>query len=521
MPVKIQTSALTALQAAHLLRRSTFGASPDQIKDFTGLKPDVAVERLLGTYIEPSPPVDPTTGQTFHDKPHSIEKNASYRSYTRAWWAGLMLNPQRALHEKMTLFWQNHFVATQEDVNEERYMYRYNNLLRKHALGSFNTLAFEMTKEPAMLRYLDGNTNTVTKPNENFARELQELFTIGRGNYTEEDVKSAARVLTGWSDVGFRDLATGVIATKFDIKKHDSTDKVFSSLYGNKIIKGRTENDASTGLTAGDMELKDLLDMILGRVETARFICRKLYRWFIYSEITASVEKNFIIPLADLMIASKYEIRPVIKTLLMSTEFYNINHIGAIIKSPMEFLGGFIKGFGLNLPKESSIEDYYSALTAIIRISRDLQQDLMGQPNVFGWPAYYNTGYYQLWLNSVTLYKRNAITDGLATSGTNIGTTKLELDVVDIARVTSKPSDPKRLVDDLTQKLFAVALTTAQKDFIIDQVLLPNKLPRMEWTEAWDDLALDFTNAKNRKIVNTMLENLFKYLLRMAEYQLS
>ena len=244
-----------------------------------------------------------------------------------------MLNEAPSVREKMVAFWQNHFVSTLADVMDARYMYR-QNALRRHALGSFRAFVIEITKDPATLRYLDGNQNVVGKFNENYGRELQELFTIGQGNYTEDDVKAAARVLNGWTDVGYRRETNADITTTFRPAQHDGTDKKFSTSCQNYVVKGRT------GATASDEELADLTDRILRQPETARYLVRKLYRWFVNAEIPAAVETNFIEPLAQVFWQGNYEIRPVLTTLLTSQHFYDDALRGAIIKAPLDLVLG-------------------------------------------------------------------------------------------------------------------------------------------------------------------------------------
>lgn len=289
------TQNLTARQVSHLLRRTAFGATPTQIKFFTGKKVDIIVQQLFA--LQPVPP-DPTdeNQKTSHElvwgggAATDGERNnfdGSRRTRLKYWWMGLMTNQAVSLTEKMTLFWQNHFVSTSTDVQDIRFIYRQNQLLRKFAFGNFRDFVIEITKDPAMLVYLSGNSNVVGKPNENYARELMELFTIGVGNYNEEDVKAAARVLTGWRSINFRNITIATIGNEFRSTQHDTADKTFSDFYQKNVIKGRV------GATAGDDELKDLITMILAQPESARFIVRKFYRFFYSSRYFCSSGKRF------------------------------------------------------------------------------------------------------------------------------------------------------------------------------------------------------------------------------------
>ncbi len=506
---------LTAAQAAHLLRRATSGSTPGQVKSFTGLMPAAAVTRLLADQPVPALPLDATTGDTYTDKPFVEASQGNHQNWLKGWWLNLMISEGTSVREKMVLFWQNHFVTTFAEVNDSRFMYRYNALLRQHALGNFSDFVIAVTKDPAMLRYLNGNQNTQGKANENYARELQELFTIGlgKGNYTEGDVKAAARVLTGWTDTGYRNTTIPTIGSTFRIAQHDTLDKAFSELYGSVLIKGRTT------ATAGDDEIADLIKMILAQPETARFIVRKLYIWFVNSEISADVETNFIEPLAKVFRDNQYQIKPVLTALFTSSHFYDEAIRGAMIKSPVELIVGCLRWFGV--PSPDPVKDttnFYTYTNYLLTRAREQQQNLMDQPTVFGWEAYYDTGYYQNWISANTLALRGYFTDQLVNGLIKVNGKTYTFDPVEIAKTLPDPSDAFKLVDDLTGQLFATALTNSQKDFLVDTVLLAG-LPRYEWPADWIDAAQNNIAAK-RTVVKMKLTNLFLYLLRMAEFQL-
>ncbi|MEZ0485093.1 DUF1800 domain-containing protein [Fibrella aquatica] len=509
------TSPLTARQAAHLLRRATFGPSPEQIALFTGITPQVALSLLMTPTALPSPPVDPTTLKPFDTLAFVTAQQTVWQNATKYWWLGLMVNEAPSLTEKMTLFWQNHFVSTFNDVNDARYIYRQNVLLRRHALGNFQAFVIEMTKDAAMLRYLNGNQNVVGKPNENYARELQELFTIGVGNYTEEDVKAASRVLTGWVDSGYRNTTTPTIAVTFRSAQHDTTDKVFSASYQNRVIKGRS------GATAGDEELAELIEMILAQPETARYLVRKLYRWFINSDITPALERDFIEPLAKVFRQGNYELKPVVTALLTSQHFYDDALRGAIVKSPLELNLGTLRYFGIKAPDAVTNNTGFTQLMTFVQArNREQQLDVMNQPSVFGWPPYYDTGFYDLWINSTTLALRGYYTDLLTGGTVKYGADKLTLDTIALAKQTSDPADPVKLIDEWAALFYAVDLTKAQRDFLIDNVLVSG-LPRYEWAVEWYDYINDATNKNKQMAVSMKLNTTLQYMFRLAEYQLN
>lgn len=531
MALLYKTTPLTALQAAHLLRRATFGPTKDLIDKFTNLTPSAAITKLFADdqVISP-PPLDPDTNATFFNLPFNTDKQGKHNTYLKSWWLGNMINkpgapgssPQEkvTLSEKMTLFLQNVLVTTASAVTDNRYMYRYYSLLRTYALGNYKNLVIAMTKDPAMLRFLNGNTNTKTKPNENYARELQELFTIGRIkpngklNYTEDDVKAAARVLTGWDDTGFRNTTSSAITTTFSVTNHDTTSKQFSSYYQNKLIAGR--NTA----TAGDDELKDLIEMIFAQTETAKNLCRELYRWFVAANITTDVETNVITPLANIFRNNNYEIKPVLTAIFKMQHFYDEKQVGSIIKSPIDFVVSTLRYFELSPADMSSkTTDYYSFLSYVLSRTREQTQEVLMQPNVFGWAPYYDTAMYKMWINATTLSYRNKFTDDLVTGAFKVNSIPQQIDTIAWVDRIPDASNPVTLIDTLTATLFAVPITQVQKDYLIDQVLIPG-LPRIEWTIEWNNYKANPTDTKIQKSVRGKLNTLFIYMLRMAEYQM-
>lgn len=509
------TAPLTTAQVAHLLRRTTFGPAANQVKALTGKTAAQIVTTLLADQPAPAPPLDLKTGKTFTDQAFDTTNQGTFEAYLKMWWANLMLNQPVSLLEKMTLFWSNHFVTNDSTVNDYRYMYRYNTLLRQHALGNFRAFTISITQDPAMLLFLNGNQNVVGTANENYARELQELFTIGRnGGYTEADVRAAAKVLTGWTDVGFRSATSGTISSTFRTAKHDTTDKAFSATYQNTVIKGRS------GTSAGLDELNDLIDMILANAETPRYICRRLYRWFVNSDITTEVETNFIQPLADLFRKNNFEIKPVLTALFQSQHFFDPALQGAIIKSPADLIIGTLRFWGLQAPAASqSITGYYQIGNYCYARLKEEQQDLLNPPTVFGWTAYYQTGYYQQWINSNTLGLRGSFGDTLTTGALTLNG-KPVIDVLTYVKTLSDPTDAGKIVDELTTQLLAIPLTQAQKDFLTDTVLL-GSIPRYEWTSEWNDYVRNPNDTAKKQAIQLKLTNFLQYLFRMAEYQVA
>lgn len=505
--------------AAHLLRRATFNSIPDEITKLSAKSMAQAVDSILVTDSTPLPPLDQDTGNTWYDKPYDQNNNFKYGKNLKAWWMSLIINSPSTIHEKMTLFWHNHFVSELASVNDARYMYKQNVLLRKNALGNIKTFVELITKDPAMLSYLNGNTNTNTRPNENYGRELQELFTIGKGpeiapgnytNYTEDDVKAAARVLTGWKDV------KDSITTIFTPSQHDTADKKFSSAYNNYIVKGKT------GATAGDDELRDMIGMIFSSIETAKYIARKLYRWFVYSDIDSATETNVIIPLAQILQNNNYEVKPALDSLFKSAHFYDSANIGAQLKTPIDFIANTVKLFKNQLPDPTKFTaDFFTIYFNLCAFGGIIEMYLFDPPNVAGWPAYYQVpDFDKYWINTATLPQRNGFTDAVVYGNNSFGKNIFLIDsIATIQRLVSDQTSATTIIEDLSNILFPKGLTQQQKDYLLTQVFLVN-LPEYEWGVEWNQYKSNPNNAGYKSAVKNKLDTLIRFMLRMAEFQL-
>ncbi len=514
-------------QIAHLLRRSTFGASPATIQGLLSTPLSQVVDQLLTVLPAPDPPVntnsldvDVPIGQTWVNSPrldsNGYNPNSSRIQSLKSWWVGLILNQGISLREKMTILLHNHFATETAIVNDARFCYKNNALLRQFSLGNLKELAYQVTIDPAMLIYLNGNTNTATNPNENYARELQELFTIGKGpeiapgNYTyysEADVQAAAKVLTGWQTD-----ATN-ITSKFTSSRHDASNKVFSSDYQGTIIIGRTTATRPN-------EIDDLLTMIFNQTETAKFFCRKIYRWFVYYIIDDTIEQNIITPLAQTLQGSNYELVPVLRQLLTSAHFFDPVNVGCGITNPLETAAGTCRLFNVVFPDASNVVNQYTMWNYLRTQAASMQLDPGDPPNVAGWPEYYqDPQFYELWINSDTLPKRNKLTDILIGSGVTKNGSTIVIDPIGFAMQVSDPSDPNIIVSEFAGRLFPIAITDNQKAFL-KETLLPG-LPDYEWTIEWDSYIADPTNSTKMNAVKAKLAALLKFMMDMPEYQLT
>jgi len=489
-----------------------------------------AVDQLLTVpAAPPSPPIknydntnisstDPDyaipQGQTWVNI-NTSDGNASSRRITslKDWWIGLMLNQDRNILERMVLFWHNHFATETNDIGNAIWCYKNNVMLRQFALGNFKDFVRAVTLDVGMLRYLNNYLNTNTAPDENYARELQELFTIGKENnpnYTEDDVKQAARVLTGWRI----DSATN--NHFFQQNRHDTGNKQFSSFYNNKLIIGRTGN------TAGDLELDELLNMIFSKqVEVSKFIVKKFYRFFCYYTIDANTESNVIEPLAA-MFRTNWEIKPVLATLLKSEHFFDALNQGCMIKNPLDIVVGMLREFNVQFPPLSDYINNYNMWEYLRFQTTSAQLSPGDPPSVAGWPAYYQAPqFYEIWINSDTLPKRNRYTDQIVNPGYTRNGKKIQIDPVAFAKTLSNPGDPNVLINDSLDILYRVPMSTATKDTIKKNILLSGQDQDYYWSNAWFSYLATPNDNMAYQTVYTRLRDLYKYFMNLPEYQLA
>jgi uncharacterized protein (DUF1800 family) len=537
------TAPLTASTAAHLLRRATFGPTQQEITDFTGKTATQAVDILISNAsfrATPPPPVEmdvtrPDAGQPFLNKPFSGTRSFTYFSYVKFWWIGLMAeqNGKPSVLEKLTAFWQNHFVVTYIPVEDFRFLDRYLKLLRSNALGNFKDFVIGISKDPGMLIFQNGNENAKALPNENYARELQELFTVGQKdfsgnyNYTEQDVKTAARVLTGWQATNRYTEGSTTFDSIFNPDRHDITDKVFSEKYKNATIAGRS------GPGAGDAELSDLITMLIGHPESPKFICRKLYRWYVNPNVTQEIENQVIAPLAAFFASSanNYAIAPVLKKMLTSNIFFDNRNIGAIVKSPAELMIGTIRLFNQPVPDLTTEYGPFQKMMAYVSNSMNLLQlNLLNQPSVFGSLPYFQTGYSKNWINETTLGQRGARTDAFVyptleiKPGYVLGIevlNRLKSIQPNFSDVSGTPAITcEQVLAELSRNLFAIELSQQQKDFLIDSIMMMNSSPRTTWIREWDAYRTSPLELSRQNTILWRCRAMLKHMLRMAEYQL-
>ncbi len=512
-------------QKIHLLRRLTFGVTPADVAAIGSMTMSQTVDAFLNnTPPVPAPPVnyyeniyaDPTSvplGSTWINAAYGDGTVNYYRIVsTKAWWMNNIKNQGQSIMEKMVLFWHNHFVTESFAAGDARTHYKYMSLLRANALGNFKTFVRDVTKDAHMLFYLNGQYNVKNSPDENYAREVQELFTIGKGTnmWTEADVKEAAKVLTG-----YRVDATTLV-TSFNPTFHETANKTFSAFYNNNIIYGQAG-------AAGETELDSLLNMIFTQDQlVAKFLCRKIYRFFIYYNIDTNVESTIISGMAQTLIANNWDIKPVLSQLFKSDHFYDALTEYCYIRTPMDYFLGMARTLDVQIPGTLTLEDQYKAYYYLSYLCDIGGMNPGDPPNVAGWPAFYQSPFFhQMWINSDTLPKRMKNTDALFTNyGLYVSATcQLKCDVLAFAQTLSNPYDPDAIVNDCVKYLLSIGLSaslkTSFKASLLDATLL-----NASWTTAWTNYIGAPGNATYVGIVTSRLQDLLTKLLRMAEHQL-
>lgn len=510
------TGTLDNAQLMHLIRRTLFGGTLKDYKYFSGKTLQQCLDILLTQAPPLSPPVNTYNNANFTDPDVPFGNTWVYAQFgdpagdqdglrfynLKAWWAGQMINQDLSLTEKMTIFWTNHLAAQMYLMKDARKAYSYFAALRPHALGNFKKLVKEITINPGMLEYLNGNVNTSAAPNENYARELQELFTVGKGpgsHYNEADVKQAARVLTGWETKE----GPGGVTSAFNPVKHDTGNKQFSIFYGNKVINGNEGQD-------GAKETDELIDMIFAEREVARYFCRNVFRWFVYYKIDASIESDIIEPLADILVKNDFEIKPVLRALLGSAYFFDPINMGCQIKNPIDHLIGACRQ--LCYPDYSNdVKNQYLEWSHLAYRLQIGAMDPGDPPNVSGWPAYYQIpAYTENWINATTLTQRNSLTDFLV---------QQHFDLLAFTNQLSCPSDVNDLIAESCGVLCAVPFDQSQTA-VMKKILLSGQTQEHYWTDAWLEYVAD-PNQFTKSVVLNRLIPYYSHLLQRSEYQLA
>ena len=495
------------------------GAAADQ-----GL--EATLDQLLADLPLPADPINynpldggAPVGQTWVDKPY--DANNLMRSVViriRGLFAYLgeqMMTEGVSARQTMTLFWHNHFAIS--TAVEPKYNYRYLQTLQSHVFGDFRQLVKDITVDPLMLTFLNGNQNRRESPNENYARELLELFTIGKGeqvgegdytNYTEEDIRAMARSLTGWRDFGYNSTESGAFGSVFRPNRHDAGTVQLSHRFGNQTLASSGENTYA-----------DLVDLILEQDEVARYMVRKFYRWFVYYDIDATVEAEVIEPLATLFRDNDYNVKPVLRALLGSEHFFAVRSQGPMIKHPLDFVMGLLRT--LEVKQEGNPRQLQTLYTAVSGFSQPLGMTHFTPPNVAGWKAFYQEPlYYRLWINSATLPLRQQQASALISGQATVERYgPLELDLLAIVQQFPAPADLYGMLAAWVELLLPRPVPQEQLDYLKD-ILLPG-LPETQWAVEYAAYSSNPTDDELREALERKLRRVVGAIAEFAEFQLS
>ena len=534
--------------AKHLLRRATFMYTKPLINQFSALTPSQALDLLLtdrppklGLPYDPLPTDAPDGFWTESSSLASsfLEQYRKGMIVSGWWWYNSINNP--TLKYKLSHFLSTRFtVINHPDLfGSSTEFYDYLRLLLFYSYGNYKTLAKKMTLNNAMLFFLNNTTNITTAPNENYAREFLELFTIGRGpqiasgnytNYTETDIVQAARVLTGFKRDENRSLIdseTGIPKGYNQFSDHNTNSKIFSSAFNNTTIL--TATDAASM----DTELDSFIEMVFNQQATAKNICRKLYAYFVKSNISTEVENDIIIPLAQNLLNNNYEIAPVIRKLLESEHFYDLDDndstdeiIGAMIKSPIQQLSEITTYLQASIPDpvtnqlnfyelfwHNFIYDYFLSSS---------NMKLFEPDTVAGHLAYYQApDFDKNWISASTLIAKyrlgESLLDGMnRITGNNNIVAKITLSyLLKNTTTVSNPADPFLLTSELCNALFAQETNTDRINYFMNSFLLQG-LNSYYWTEAWNT----FISTSDNTAVEVRLKLLVTKILRAPEAQM-
>ena len=374
-------------EAAHLLRRMGFGGSPEEIDDLAARgSREAAVDYLVNYESINNSALDTLIGQSF-DFSNQQDNQTFNQGEIRRWWFTRMVHSKRQFEEKMTLFWHDHFATALSKVPFQL-MFQQNQTLRQYALGRFDDLLLWVSRDPAMILWLDNLTNVLGRPNENFAREIQELFSMGIfdvvtgvANYTEQDIKEIARAFTGWRYRTNRQQGSTQVTYEFFVQanQHDN---------GQKTIYGQTAN----------FDGGDVITTISARRATARYLAWKFLNFFVYPMTDSAADKATVDRFADVYVQSNHSIKAMVTAIFASDEFFSERARFSLVKSPIELVVGAVRMIGGYNPGTVGTRQTSNIMLGMCQRQG---QEMMNPPDVAGWVE---SGYE--WINTAYMLER-------------------------------------------------------------------------------------------------------------------
>lgn len=566
-----------------MLRRTTFGATKAQIDDFATLTPAKAVEQLFGAILpDPVLPIDTATGAEWviSGTNDSNSGDDELQEFFKGWMIGQMLSkgidPNQSLsyslREKIIFFYHTVLTTIQSKVNNSRSLYFQNQLFRVYAFDklegdpfNFKELTKKICVDNAMLRLLDGNLNVKGSPNENYARELHELYTIGRGLegtlppvtdpgdyflFREQDVQAAAQVLSGWEiDDTFStidpdtNLPRGKVrGSVTDASGHDNGVKQFSDRFANLTIQPDPLllNGANATEASALDEISQLIESLYASTETAKNICRRIYRFFVYHQVTPALSDSVITEMANTFQTNNFKIQPVLEELFKSEHFYEAaggvddDNFGGIIRSPLDLMLGTYRFFELTVPDPvTDAAGFYDRTNGMIRELSDMGMHFYEPFDVAGYDAYHQFPiYHRSWISTNYLTRRYEFIRNLVTdSQMTMEGPKIDVVAWVQANINNAiASDAKSLIIELASYLLPVSdnltfdsaaddssgLSAERLNYFLTAFLKSPQIdadPEGAWTFRWN-------NPVDTEVVRRQLENLFNAIMQSPEYQL-
>lgn len=511
-------------EANHLLRRTTFAVSQARINEAIDNGLEGSLDQLLQSIGDFGEPVNPyftddpnvAVGESWVNSPvvQGVNVNAYRGQSLQGYIMRHLLEGGFSLSPRMWLFWHNHFAVIRP--SERRVVYKYYKLLHDYSLGNFRNLIKEITIDPSMLVFLNGNQNRSGNPNENYSRELLELFTLGKGDqvasgdystYTEDDIRAISNALTGWQT---RNLNSSVIGENptalFNSNRHDPAPRQLSHRFDNKVLS-----------VVGEDAYKEVVDTIFEHPLSAHYLCRKLYRWFVFYEIDATVEAEIIAPMAQALRDNDFEIAPVLRLLLGSEHFFDVRHRGALIKSPIDYVADATTGLGFQ-PSPDLLMTYGFYRRLNVEASEQLLS-LDSPPSVAGYPAWHQAPQYnRIWINASTLASKTDFIGFVTGNGIFHDGNRSRPDFITYIEDFDNATDPNDLIDEMGLRILGEPLTTTQID-ALKEILIPG-LPDFEWTVEYSEYLSNPDDLDMRQAVSRKLDAVVSALLNSPEFHL-
>lgn len=588
MPLTPFSGQLDLRRAAHLLRRATFGPKKEDIDTFASKTAAEAVALLFSNASSlpiPEAPLDDKTGAEWaiSGTTDANSGDGDLQGYFKGWFIAQMLGAditdnETALkyiaREKVVFFIHTVLTAITTKIDSSRALYFQNQLFRMFALDkdagekfNFKELTKKVSVDNGMLRLLDGNLNVNGSPNENYARELLELYSIGRGLdghvpttsepgdyfvYREVDVQQAARVLSGWDfsldntvkiDENFTHIDPDTLLPRGKVKgspenasAHDNKPKTFSDRFNGQIIERPTDQIEFPGTNATEAtaldEVSQLIDMIYTKRETALNICRRIYRFYVYHEITEDIDNNIISPLADTFIANNFKLQPVLEELFMSKHFYDAetgivdDNFGAIIRSPLDLMLGTYRMFEIKLPDpKTDTENFYKRTGQMLSTLSSMGMNFYEPYDVAGYDAYHQYPiFHRAWISTNYLTQRYAFIRDLIDPRNMEDVDAPRLDAYQFAYnklAFARVADIDLLIEDMTKYLLPLSVKVTELTekrinyfrsvFVEALKIYPD--PEAAWADIW-------LNKKEVEVTIGQLKLLCNTMLQTPEYQL-